>query len=60
MMLNIGAVAVAGLCVYGLFTYLEGKWENEYYETEATDLDEISEIGKDLTDFKDVKNNLND
>ncbi|WP_255069511.1 hypothetical protein [Lacihabitans sp. LS3-19] len=45
IMLNVLGIGIGLLVWYLIFQYLESKWENE---EEFVEIDEISEIGKDL------------
>ena len=45
IMLNVLGIGIGLLVWYLIFLYLEGKWENE---EQYIEVDEISEIGKDL------------
>lgn len=48
LLLNLSGVLFGLAIWYGIFTYLERRWENQYYNQADDSFDQINEIGKDL------------
>jgi hypothetical protein len=48
LLINLLGILIGLGVWYGIFTFLERRWENQYYNQADDSSDQINEIGKDL------------